>query len=276
MSVEELPPDSRSGPIVSPPAGAAEPTIPQAAPVAVGRRLPRWLLTCAAGLVAGVLSWAIGEATFDLFKVKDAIVYPPNYKSFSGYAKMEVDAALETAARKVVERWKAIIAFGSLGLLLGVSLGLTGGLARGSSRSAVAAAVVGGVAGAAAGGGLSFALVPLFFRYENPEGGGLLVLFLTHAGIFAGVGAASGLALGLGLNDRPALGRALFGGLLGALIGTVAYDAALAIEFPLLRTFEPISSEPVPRLLAHVCVAACTALLAGLAAGRPARKQLQS
>jgi hypothetical protein len=204
--------------------------------------------------------------------LEDAIVYPANYAQLSGYHKMAVQAELEGKARVVVERKKTAVAFGLLGLVLGVSLGLAGGLARGGSRPALAGAVIGGLAGAAAGGGLSWALVPWFFRYEDPEGGGMLVLFLTHAGIFAGVGAASGLALGLGLNDRPALGRVLFGGLLGALIGTVAYEAALGTAFPLMRTYEPLSTERVPRLLAHLCVAACTALLAGLAAARTLRK----
>ena len=272
MPGEERTPDLRSGPVGDPLVGTTEPTIPQTAPPGAGRRLPLWLLTLAAGLVAGVISWAGGEATYDWFRLSDAIVYPPDYDQISGYHKMAVQAELEGKARIVVERRKGVAAFGLLGLVLGISLGLTGGLARGGSRPALTGAIGGGVAGAAAGGGLSFALVPLFFRYEDPEGGGLLVLFLTHAGIFAGIGAASGLALGLGLNDRPALSRALFGGLLGALIGTVAYETALATAFPLLRTYEPLSTEWVPRLLAHLLVAACAALLAGLAAGRPARK----
>jgi hypothetical protein len=272
MPAEELPPDSRSEPIASPPGGAAEPAIRQTVAVGAGRRLPLWLLTVAAGLVAGVISWAGGEATFNWFPLDKAMVYPPDYNKISGYHKMAVQAEVEGKARVVVERRKAVAAFGLLGLVLGLSLGLTGGLARGGSRPALAGAVIGGVAGAAAGGGLSFALVPLFFRSEDPEGGGLVVLFLTHAGIFTGIGAAAGLALGVGLDDRPALGRALLGGLFGALVGTVAYEAALAAAFPLLRTYEPLSTERVPRLLAHLLVAACTALLAGLAAGRPARR----
>jgi hypothetical protein len=219
-----------------------------------------------------LISWAGGEATFDSFKLEDALVYPPNYSQISGYHKMALQAEVAGKARIVVERKKTAVAFGLLGLVLGLSLALTGGLARGGPRPALAGAVIGGLAGAAAGGGLSWALVPWFFRYEDPEGGGMLVLFLTHAGIFAGVGAAAGLALGLGLNDRSALGRALFGGQLGALIGTVAYEAALATAFPLMRTYEPLSTERAPRLLAHLLVAACTALLAGLAAGKPARR----
>jgi hypothetical protein len=272
MPAEEVPPDARSERIASPPAGAAAPAIPKTAAVGAGSRLPLWVVTLGVGLVAGAISWAGGEATFDWFKLGDAIIYPANYNQISGYHRMAVQAELHGKARIVVERKKTALAFGLLGLLLGVSLGLTGGLARGGSHSALAGAVGGGVAGAAAGGGLSFALVPLFFRYEDPEGGGLLVLFLTHAGIFAGIGAASGLALGLGLNDRTALSRALFGGLLGALIGTVAYEAAIATAFPLMRTYEPLSTERLPRLLAHLLVAACTALFAGLATGRPPRQ----
>src|SRR5437667_2471103 len=79
MHSEELPRDSRSGPIAGPPAGAAEPTLPETALVGAGRRLPLWLLTVAAGLVAGAISWAGSEMTFDRFKLADAIVYPPDY-----------------------------------------------------------------------------------------------------------------------------------------------------------------------------------------------------
>src|SRR5262249_26066986 len=157
------------------------------------------------------------EATFDTFKLADNIVYPPDYKQISGYQKLAVQSNIEGVARVVVERKKAAVAFGLLGLVLGLSLGLTRGLVDSSWPSAMAGAVGGGAAGAVAGAGLSFVLVPLFFKYQDPESG-LLVLFLTHAGIFAGVGALSGLALGLGSGDRSALGRAFFGGMLGALV----------------------------------------------------------
>jgi hypothetical protein len=205
------------------------------------------------------------------FKLRDAIVYPPNYQQISGYQKLAVTAHAVGQAQVVVDRKKSAADFGLLGLVLGVSLGLIGGLAAGSSRLAITGAVAGGLAAAAAGAGLSFAATPLFYRYLDPEQG-LLVLFLTHAAIFAALGAAAGLALGLGLGDRSSLARALFGGLLGALVGTFAFETADAVAFPLLRTFEVVPTEWLPRFIMHLCVAVCTAVMAGLAAGNTAMR----
>jgi hypothetical protein len=269
MQGEEVQRNSGSTSSPNPLAGFADQGLQGIPVMRSGPRLPLWLLTLGAGLVAGFLSWAGGEAANDLFKLREAIVYPPNYKQIGGYQKMAVDAEIQGKAKVVVVRKNTTVAFGFLGLVLGVSLGLMGGLASGSARTAVSGAVGGGIAGASVGSGLSYAIVPLFFRYLDPEQG-LLILFLTHAAIFAGIGATSGLALGLGLENRSAMVRAVFGGMLGALIGTFAFETANSLAFPLMRTYEPISTEWLPRLLTHLCVATFTALLAGLAAGRPA------
>jgi hypothetical protein len=221
-------------------------------------------LTLGASLVAGLISWAGGEWTFPRFRLSDNIIYPPDFKQLTGYHKQAVKSNIETAAHAVTERKRAMAAFGFLGLVLGGFLGLSGGLAAGSARSAFTGAAFGAVAGPAIGAALSFAFVPLFFRFLNPEQG-LLILSLTQAGIFAGIGAVSGTALGVGLNDRSALGRALFGGLLGALLGTVLFGTVLSLAFPLFRTFEPIPTEPIPRLMMHLSVAVCIGVLAGLA-----------
>jgi hypothetical protein len=271
MPTEEPQPNADSAPGASPSAGSAQATPGRIAAGGTGLRLPLWLLTLGAGLGAGLISWAGGETSFDLFKVADTIVYPPNFKEIRGYDRTALLSTLQGRAERIVERKRATLAFGWLGLVLGVSLGLTGGLAVGSGHAARSGAVFGGVAGAAVGGGLSYAIVPLFFRYLDPQQG-LIVLFLTHVVIFAGVGAVAGAALGLGLSDRSALGRALFGGLLGALVGTFALEAINSLAFPLVRTFEPTPTERLMRLNVHLCVALGTGLLAGLAAGRPARK----
>src|SRR5262249_18215543 len=153
-----------------------------------GRRPPRipiWGLAVGAGLVAGVISGACGEETRG--RIPLSIVHPPGYEKLTGYLRVGAHSSSLGAAGQVQERKPAIAAFGVLGLLLGISLGLVGGLAVGSFRSACAAAVLGGVAGGAAGWALSTVLVPLFFRFLDP-GWGLICLFLTHAGIFGGVG----------------------------------------------------------------------------------------
>jgi hypothetical protein len=229
------------------------------------------LLTVVAGAVAGLISWVGSESTLDRFKIDDEMVFPPDYKQISGYQKMAVQAMVEGAAREIVEKKKAAFSFGLLGLTLGLGLGLIGGLASGSIRKGLACAILGGLVGTSAGAVLSWGLVPIFFRHLDPEQG-LLVLFLTHAGIFAGIGVTSGLALGVGMKDRSALGRAVFGGLLGALVGTFAFEAANSLLFPLIRTFEPVATEPVPRLDTQLCVAIGIGLIAGLAAGSSGRK----
>jgi hypothetical protein len=271
MHAEETQPNSSPTPPPSPSAGSEVPSVPDTDGMRSGSRLPLWLLALGAGLAAGLISWAGGEAMFDTFRLEDAIIYPANYKQIGGYQKQSVTAEIQGAALRVVERKRAAVSFGLLGLSLGVCLGLAGGLASGSTRCAVSGAVGGGIAGAAVGGGLSYAIVPLFFRYLDPEQG-LLILFFTHAAIFAGLGAASGLGLGLASAGRPRLMASAFGGMFGALIGTVAFESAIGLAFPLMRTYETISTEWLPRLLLYLCVATGTALLAGLAVGGPSRK----
>ena len=237
----------------------------------VSRGLPLWLLTLGAGLISGLIGWGGGELTASLFRIEDEVIYPSDYKSIGGYQKQAVTAQIQGEAMHVVEKKKAGFASGLMGLCLGVSLGLTGGLTRGTARTALTGATVGGLAGAALGGILSWIAIPLFFRFFDPESG-FLILFLTHAEIFAGVGVAAGLALGLGLGDRRILARAIFGGLIGALLGTMAFESANALAFPLMRTFEPMPNEPIPRVLMYFCVAISTAVVAGFSVWKPARK----
>jgi predicted lysophospholipase L1 biosynthesis ABC-type transport system permease subunit len=68
------------------------------------------------------------------------------------------------------------------------------------------------------------------------------------------------------------MGRAIVGGMFGALVGTMALEVVDSLAFPLMRTFEPIASEQTPRVLMYVCVAVGAALLSGLAARRRLRK----
>jgi hypothetical protein len=244
---------------------------PEVSSMGAAHWLPLWILTLGAGLVCGLISWVGGETTFNRFPIKDEIVFPPDYDKIGGYQKQAVSAQIQGDAVRIVEKKKATVSFGLLGLVLALSLGAVGGIYAASARDSLAGMVLGTLVGAGAGGGISWVVTPLFFRYQNPESG-LLILFMTHAAIFGGIGAAAGLALGLGLGDRPAMVRAVFGGLLGALFGTIALESINSLAFPLMRTFEPIPSEPTPRLVEYVCVAVCTALFAGLAAGKPTTK----
>jgi hypothetical protein len=238
-------------------------------PAATPRRVPLWVFTTAAGLVAGLAAAVGGEAAGNAVPV--LVEFPPGYEQMGGYQKNSVRSEAVGRAEKIAEKKKAAAAYGLLGLLLGVGLGVVGGLAAGSPRQAVLGTVIGALAGGVAGAGVSFAAVPLFFRYQDPEFGGMLGLFLAHAAIFVAIGAAGGLALGYAVDRRVSLGPALSGGALGALAGTFLFETVDSLAFPLMRTYEPVPSEQLPRFLAHLIIAACVGLVAGLAVGTPRR-----
>jgi hypothetical protein len=237
-----------------------------------GPRLPLWLVTAGAGVIAGLLSALGGEATGRAIPLR--VEYPPEYARMSGYEKQAANAMAMGKAVRSVEQKRAAAAFGLLGLFLGAALGLVGDLPGGGASPGGRAALIGGLAGAGAGAGLAYLSVPVFFRYLNPESG-LVELFLTHSVIFGGLGAAAGVGLGLGLADTQALGRTILGGLLGGLLGALALETTISLAFPLMRTYQPVSAELAPRVLGHLCVALCIAVVAGLAAGRRFDKPVQ-
>jgi hypothetical protein len=208
---------------------------------------------------------------------------PDNFDSMDGYVRTGVRAMLTGQGERIAERYRGATMFGLLGGLLGLGLGLTGGLARGTSRSGWIGGTVGGLAGIVAGAALASTLVPLFYQlqdsashaeFKNPDAPTnlLLLLFLTHAGICAGIGAAGGLGLGLGLGDRRMLVVAVIAGAFGGCVGAFAFDTINSLLFPLMRTYAPIPEERIPRLVAQLCVAVGTAFIAGLAASEPRRR----
>lgn len=263
MSIEPSPtaPDAASTAIVESRPADASPGGPS--PARRPLRPPLWLLTLGAGLLAGLISWAGGEAAIAAFPTERELVYPEDYNKLSGYQKQARASEIQGRAIRAAERKRAAAGFALLGLTLGLGLGLIGGRAAGSPRTAAIGAGGGGLAGAAVGGLVSWVAVPLFFRFHDPEIG-LMILFATHAAIFTAIGGAAGLALGLG--DRPTMARAVPGGLAGGFIGTFALTVVYSLAFPLMRTQEPIASEPAPRLLMYLCAAAGIGLTAGLAA----------
>ncbi len=269
MHAEEAQPSSGSIPDQSPLPAESGPIRSHEAGVKGGSRLPLWLLTAGAGLVAGLLAALGGEAIGRAIPL--SVKYPPDYAKMGGYQKEAVRSMAVGQAEQAQEQQKAAAAYGLLGLALGIPLGLIGGLVVGSLRSGYQGAAIGALLGAAAGAGASWAVVPWFFRYQTPESGGLVGLFIAHAGIFVAVGTAAGVALGVGLDNRPALVRALFGGMLGALAATFVFETACSLLFPMMRTYQPVPADALPRFLAHVCVAVGTSLTAGLAAGIPVR-----
>jgi hypothetical protein len=260
---------------------AAAPATTTARPGA-GRPIPLWLLTLAAGLAAGSLSWLGAEATRSAFPVQ-VVMTPEVAKMPRGQEKSEQLRQLLGHSRRDAERKMTVVAYGLLGALLGVALGLTGGWFAGSPRSGLGGVVGGGLTATFVGAALSWVLVPVLLRlqiaeeaaqYSRPDAPSRYFLLhcLFHAGICAGLGIATGVALGWGLGDRGSLGRALIGGLFGALAGVFLFETINSVAFPLLPADSPLPAERIPRLVMHLGVAAGAAFLAGLAAGAQPRR----
>ncbi len=231
-------------------------------------RLPLWLVCLGSGLLAGLLAACGGELTYEKIHVDPD--YPAALESMSGSERSIARAQVRFKTRVVVETNQAMAAFGMLGLALGAVLGLTGALSAGSKRVNLAGALVGGVSGGLVRAGLSMALVPRFYDASNSQTG-LPLLFLTHLAIFFGVGAAGGLALGWSSGDRKMIVRCMIGGIVGAMIGTFAFEVINFVAFPNLRTFEPVPVKTIPRLVMHLWVAAGAGVFAGRAAGKALR-----
>jgi hypothetical protein len=254
---------SDTGPSPTPPVPSPEepglarpaPAVPSAAEHA--STTPRawlvWTLALAAGLLGGVAGWAAGERTQDYYPI-------------SREAKMaSIGHNLEPWRRETVEKdpKNTALAYGGFGLALGLCLGLAGGLARRSVVGAAVAAVVGAALGGVLGGALPLVWVPVYIENFNPTTARLDLPLLIHAGMWVPIGAAAGLAFGLGLGGVIRVGRGLLGGLVGAALGTMAFEIVQALAFPLapvdaIPKMIPIS--PTVRVLSYLIVAVGTAL----------------
>ena len=213
------------------------------------------MLSLAAGIMAGLISWIAGEAVVEHFK-------PETHRE----ERYGVERTLPTAKSLVATEIKnAALAFAILGGALGLALGLAGGLARGSLRFALSAATVGMVLAAMAGVILSFVLVPVFQTRFDMVDQGLTVPLLTHGGIWGAIGAMAGLAMGIGLGGWRSITCCLVGGLAGGILGALAYELAGAVVFPLDKTYQPLSETASSRLLGRLTVAVCVATGAVLA-----------
>jgi hypothetical protein len=208
-----------------------------------------WALTVGAGLLTGVVSWVVSEATLTAFE--------PELEEAPG-----MGVVLHLPSRKgqtIADTQNAALALGVVGAILGLGLGIAGGLASGPIR--LGRGTIAGLVGLAVGGALgvsaSMALVPVFYqtRMANPLSLDLTIPMLVHAGIWSAVGTGGGLAFGLGLGgDRRRIARATIGGLVGGALAAVAYEIIGAFAFPLADTPKPLSLTWGTRLLARLLV----------------------
>jgi hypothetical protein len=231
------------------------------APRDSSRRLILLVASFWAGL-AGVISWAVGEA-----KLVEASAKHVQFVAAGRPIEWSTPATREAAAEVTSSRLHA--AFGGL---LGLVLGLVGGRSRRSMPGAVRAGLVGAVLGVVVGGGAPYWILPAYARYRQVSGGDLGASLVLHATLWSGIGAAGGLALGLGLGGWSRAWRAALGGLLGALGGGLLFDLLGAWAFPLEETGLPSSATARTRLLARLLVAVLAAAGAAWAAGQTASR----
>lgn len=222
---------------------------PEDAPVAPPQSpVVRWAL--AAGLIAGVVSWLVGETS---------LVQPPLVeqemtvmgRTFQSSTPQSRLAAADADAARFQ---------GVFGAALGLMLGLSGGLSRRSPRAATVSALIGAAAGATCGLVAAWAALPLYHRLKFSVSNDLIASLAMHAPPFALAGAAGGLALGVGLGERRSIGRSTLGGLLGGLIGAVVFEFLGALVFPSAETGHPLAATPTARLLAPMIVATISSL----------------
>jgi hypothetical protein len=233
----------------------------------------RWLIASGlgAGLLAGVGSWLIGEATVSAFN-------PPRTKvEMMGQTlyKASLEDQLSADAKN------ATLAFALLGGALGLALGIAGGFARHSAHAVLKVGVFGLVLGGLAGGGLSLVILPIYNRAveRSPEdmSHDILLPLLVHGGIWSACGLTGGLAFGIGLGaGRRRLFNAALGGLIGAALGAVLFEAVGALIFSESQTTRPISSTWNTRLLARLLVASLSGSLAAAVSNMPDRRRVEA
>jgi hypothetical protein len=230
------------------PAMAVPGTAPADRPTrASGRAI--WAAALLAGLLATLLAWMAGEALVRRFSPESAPAERGPLEG-GGVALAQINSAWA---------WIGTIVYAVQGSGLGLLLGAAGAIAGRRLRRAWAG-VIGLILGGAWGAGLSAAIFPIFFRTVDLNSDDLLVPLFMHAAVWVGLGAAGGLAFGLGLGDGSRhLPRALAGGATGALIGTVLYEVAGTVLFPLDQTGLPVAAAAPPRLVAFALVNLLTA-----------------
>jgi hypothetical protein len=220
---------------------------PERAPVPQNRTR---LSIFAGALMAGLIAFGVGESIYKIIPAK---------KVLQSVMMTSAKVLLPTPATETVAAARnGALAFGVLGLCLSSGLGIAGGLARQSAAAATRAGLLGAIVGAIVGAGLSLALLPMFLalqnRYPDDELSVLLLSLVMHAIIWGLVGASAGLAFTVGLGEPSLRIRAAIAGFWGAVLGTVVFELAGGLFFPLAATHQPISETWPTRLLARLLV----------------------
>ena len=215
------------------------------------RRL--WALAMAAAVVAGLLTWMIGERTVRFFEP------PPRPTRARGLTMNRPSFDSRVAA----ELKNATLTFGVFGAGLGLAMGLAGGLGRRAPAPRCRPRRSDWCSAARSGGWprlpCSPSTIASWTSPRRPLSHDLILPFLVHAGIWSSVAATSGLAFGIGLRSRRRLALVALHGLLGGLLGAGIYEILAALAFPAGRTTEPLAGAWAPRLIGRLTVSIAAA-----------------
>jgi hypothetical protein len=239
-------PDGLAGPAVAPSGLAAT---REEAKTSVSRARK---LAALGGLLAGLASFGVGEAVYEIIPAEG--IQQRDRRTGREFIGPSAETVNMAAAKN------AALAFGALGLCLGGFLGIAGGLARRSTSAAVTGGLLGVVLGAVLGAGVSRALLPFLIKAQHDYGENeLIVSLIMHGSIWGLLGASAGLAFVVGLGERRLVGRALTAGLVGAVLGAVAFEMIGAVSFTSANTNHPISDTWTTRMMARLLVTMGTA-----------------
>lgn len=235
------------------------------------RGLGGLLILLLGGLVAGLISFGIGEATYGLFQWNDArdviAAHRDELNRLGPYEQNAFITSKMKAARTAAESRRSELSFGSLGGMLGLTLGLVGGLLSAGGRPGIRGGLVGLLLGGGVGAVAAGVFVPQFYRFLEP-GGGLAVPILAYGGILLPLGAIAGLAFGVGLGGGHDLPLSVLGAVTGAAVGVVVFVMANSLAFPFDQEPALVPADRLARLVIHISLAVSVALFVALALAR--------
>jgi hypothetical protein len=217
-------------------------------------------LLATAGVLAGLLAFGVGEAIYELIPAEIGTV-----RTMGNIIAAPTPETISTA-----EIRNGALTFGAFGMCLGACLGIAGGRTRRSASATVLAGCLGSALGLTAGVGVSLVSLPFFLKIQpdHLEYEVIISVFM-HASVWGSIGAAAGLAFAVGMREPAMFVRALAGGFVGALLGTIAFDLIGGALFPLANTALPISTSWPTRLMARLLVSIATATFLILSLGTP-------